>query len=522
MSAELLLREFDRLAEAPDVIPRLRRLVLGLATRGRLTRQDPGDELEPPTRGSSRSIGAKQIPLSLPTVDFNGQTPHPLPTTWQWLRLGEAFKYDAGDKVDPGELDPDAWLLELEDIEPGTGRLLARHTVRDRGSKSTKSEFAPGDVLYGKLRPYLNKAAVADRSGYSTTEIVALRPRAPVLPAYAVLALRRPDFVDYVTRLGRGTKMPRLRTDDALAAPFPLPPFPEQQRIVAKVDELMALCDQLESAQKERESHRDALRAVTLHRLTPAGGHEDGARDNVRFFLDHSREVTTKPEHVTEIRQAIFDLSADGAIVSGGNGVGWASERLDNILALITDGDHATPPRIRRDERAIPLVTAKNVRDGAMDLADTDWVSRETATKSWARCYPKDGDVLMVCVGATIGRLCVLRDPPDMVLVRSVALLRPSGSLLPDYLALTLRSRGLQSQIKRGVKATGQPCLYLGKIQDLTVPVPPIAAQQQIIAKAQELTALCDDLEAVLEASQTQRSWLLEALLHQALEGGQA
>ena len=169
-----------------------------------------------------------------------------LPRSWKWVALSTVFLYDAGIKQEPKALSPNMWLLELEDIEKDTGRLLTRVQASERKSKSTKSEFRVGDILYGKLRPYLNKTLVADEPGYSTTEIVALRSYLPLCSEYCALALRRSDFVNYVTNLGQGTKMPRLRTKDALVAPFPLPPLAEQYRIVTKVNELMTLCDQLE------------------------------------------------------------------------------------------------------------------------------------------------------------------------------------------------------------------------------------------------------------------------------------
>jgi type I restriction and modification enzyme subunit R-like protein len=78
--------------------------------------------------------------------------------------------------------------------------------VSDRDSRSTKSEFQAGDILYGKLRPYLNKVVIATQPGYSTTEIVAIRPFLPLCAAFCSIAFRRPDFVEYVTRLGRGRK----------------------------------------------------------------------------------------------------------------------------------------------------------------------------------------------------------------------------------------------------------------------------------------------------------------------------
>ena len=92
-------------------------------------------------------------------------------------------------------MDQSRWLLELEDIEKDTSRIIERLRVSDRDSQSTKSEFEPGDILYGKLRPYLNKVVVADEPGYSTTEIVAIRPLLRLCPEYCALAFRRPDFV---------------------------------------------------------------------------------------------------------------------------------------------------------------------------------------------------------------------------------------------------------------------------------------------------------------------------------------
>jgi type I restriction enzyme, S subunit len=91
-----------------------------------------------------------------------------------------------------------------------------------------------------------------------------MRPILPLCSEYCKLALRRPDFVEYVTRLGQGTKMPRLRTEDAVIAPFPLPPLAEQHRIVAKVDDLMALCDQLEQQLNQADQQRRRLLEAVL------------------------------------------------------------------------------------------------------------------------------------------------------------------------------------------------------------------------------------------------------------------
>ena len=272
MNADRLLAHYEKISDTPDAIPSLRHFILDLAVRGKLVEQDPNDEpaselLKQIVAEKARLVKAGKSKKSKSKQVDRFNTLFELPKSWKWTTLSYLFLYDAGVKRQPKNLNQKLWLLELEDIEKDSGRLLVRITASERESKSTKSEFRVGDILYGKLRPYLNKVLVADRPGYSTTEIVALRPFLRLCPQYCALALRRPDFVDYVTRLGQGTKMPRLRTEDAAIAPFPLPPLAEQHRIIAKADELMALCEQLEAARTKRETTRDRLTAASLARL---------------------------------------------------------------------------------------------------------------------------------------------------------------------------------------------------------------------------------------------------------------
>jgi type I restriction enzyme S subunit len=191
VSAELLLQEFDRVADSPDATGRLRRFVLALAVRGRLSEQLPADEPASQLVEALAAVrGGRRPRPGFPTLTRT-EEPFTLPPSWEWIRLGDALEYDAGDKRDPSGLDPDSWLLELEDIESDSARILVHRSVKDRNPQSTKSAFKPGDVLYGKLRPYLNKVVVAREAGYSTTEIVAIRPFVLMSPAYICLALRR-------------------------------------------------------------------------------------------------------------------------------------------------------------------------------------------------------------------------------------------------------------------------------------------------------------------------------------------
>ncbi|WP_438404112.1 restriction endonuclease subunit S, partial [Aeromonas veronii] len=137
-----------------------------------------------------------------------------------------------------------------------------------RESKSNKSTFKCGDVLYGKLRPYLNKVIIADLDGVCTTEIVPIVPDNGLHPAYLKYLLKSPAFQRYVNSLMYGVKMPRLGTEDAIKSVHPLPPLAEQHRIVAKVDELMALCDQLEQRCESQLAAHQTLVETLLATLT--------------------------------------------------------------------------------------------------------------------------------------------------------------------------------------------------------------------------------------------------------------
>ena len=363
MNAERLLAHCERFSDAPDAVVCLRRLVLNLAVRGTLVAQSPNDEpgsdllnriTEERQRlvkaGHIRDIRAKPIKMANPTFD--------LPNSWEWAALGDLVLYDAGIKREPKTLNRNKWLLELEDVEKDSGRLLVRISTSDRESKSTKSEFRIDDILYGKLRPYLNKVLVADEPGYSTTEIVSLRPYLPLCSQYFALALRRPDFVNYVSRLGQGTKMPRLRTEDAIAAPFPLPPLAEQHRIVAKVDELMALCNRLDTARMKREMARDRLAAASLVRLNAPDPDPAMFQNHAAFALENLTPLTTRSDQIKTLRQTILNLAIRGKLVAQDPNDEPASELLKRIALekarlVKTGGNYSGKLSTARPARAI-------------------------------------------------------------------------------------------------------------------------------------------------------------------------
>ena len=235
-----------------ELISKLRQSILQEAVQGKLVPQDPNDEpasvlLERIKEEKERLIKEGKIKTEKPLPPISeDEIPYELPKGWEWVRLGEVTNYAYNETLKPDEIDEEEWVLELEDIEKDTSRLIQVIRNKDRKSKSNKNRFYKGDVLYGKLRPYLKKVLVAPEDGVCSTEIIPFRGYGNIESRYIMYIMKSPYIDKIVNSITHGMNMPRLGTKNALELLIPLPPINEQKRIVEKVDQLMALCDELE------------------------------------------------------------------------------------------------------------------------------------------------------------------------------------------------------------------------------------------------------------------------------------
>ena len=168
-----------------------------------------------------------------------------IPINWELCCLGEICDYGNCVNVDTKDIDEEAWVLDLEDIEKDSGKVIHKIRKYERNSSSTKHLFKKGQVLYSKLRPYLNKVVLADEEGFCTSEILPLNFSNVVEPQYALYYLMSPTFLKYANRCSYGVKMPRLGTADGRKAVFPLPPFEEQRRISQHISKIFIEIDDI-------------------------------------------------------------------------------------------------------------------------------------------------------------------------------------------------------------------------------------------------------------------------------------
>jgi type I restriction enzyme S subunit len=235
-----------------------------------------------------------------------------------------------------------------------------------RARKITRKD----DVIYSCVRPYLLNVAVVDDDfvpePIASTAFAVLNGYGLVHPRYLWIALRSPFMVECVEAEQRGQAYPAINDSDFAVLPFPLPPLPEQHRIVAKVDELMALCDRMEVARNERESRRDRLVAASLYRLSQPADGEERFRADARFYLNHLPRLTTCADHVRQLRQTIFNLAVRGRLVPQNPNDEPASELLNKIAA---ERRRLLNQRNIRQPKHQPYVT----EDASYDLPD-NWM----------------------------------------------------------------------------------------------------------------------------------------------------
>ena len=419
-----------------------------------------------------------------------------LPPSWLAVTLGQVVNYGATEKAEPEEITPETWVLELEDVERNSSRVLQRVSFSERRSKSTKNRFSRGEVLYGKLRPYLNKVVYADAPGVCTTEIVPIKPGPALAGRYLFHWLRHPEFLRYVTDVSHGVNMPRLGTEAGLKAPFVLAPLREQQRIADKLDTVLARVDACRDrlarvAPLLKRFRQSVLAAATSGRLTGdwrTDRHLDAAPDAVAgtpfSALPMARLLSTNR---TPLKTGPFGtlLSKSEHVSHGIDVVGI--ENIDRGKFLAGSKVQITP------EKAVEL--------SAYDLLP--------------------GDVIISRSG-TVGEVCVV--PPGMGELRfSTNIIRVvlnEEIIRADYFVfLFLGCTEVLNQVDDLCKGSTRAFLNQTILNGISYPTPSLEEQTEIVRRIDTLFAFADRLEARLAQAQTAVDRLTPSLLAKAFRG---
>lgn len=353
--------------------------------------------------------------------------------SWKKVKLKEVAKIGAGQsapkEVDFNEIDglPFVRAGHLEHLIAGAGINNLPKIKQDVAKKNKLKVLPKGSILFAKsgMSAMMNRVYMNEQESYYVSHLASVVPNTAILDSrfcyYFLLNFK-------TSKLIKDSAYPSIGLPDIDNLEIPLPPLPTQKRIAEILDAA------------------DALRRK-------------------------DQELLKKCD---ELAQAIFiDMFGDPVK----NEKGWDVKKLDDVCLKITDGEHGTVSRLANGK---PYLMARNIRDGFIDFTETDFISEADHNRIFKRCNPEKGDLLLVCVGATIGRVCLMNSNDEFSLARSVALIKPTKNLINSkFLFSIFKSDFIQLQIKAANNSSAQAGLYTGKIKDLNIFIPPIELQNE-------------------------------------------
>jgi len=545
-------------------VKKLRELILELAVHGKLVEQYPADTpadqlLERIAGRRNELISWKKIKNSKPLPPVTpDEAPSELPVGWVWTRLGSIAE------INPRNLGEDTLEASFIPMPLVTTSYHGEHGDEPRkwgDIKKGYSHFANGDVGLAKITPCFenSKAAVfrhlRNGIGAGTTELHVARPLSPAInPYFLLLFLKSPRFLTEGEKVMTGSAgQKRVPKGYFSETPLPLPPEEEQHRIVQKVDELMALCDRLEQQTSDQLEAHETLVDTLLGTLTQSENATELA-DNWARLATHFDTLFTTEQSIDKLKQTILQLAVMGRLVEqdagdepgsalvarmletrdhlatnegmktkAGNEVpsnemylslpnSWAWVRLGNMAKFI-DYRGKTPTKTGSGKR---LITAKNIRQGYIDLEPEEFISEEDYTKWMTRGFPRKGDLLFT-PEAPLGNAAIVDLNEEFALAQRAICFQWHHLDTSRFMLIQIMASPFQTKLVEnatGMTATG---IKASKLKEIPVAIPPLKEQHRIVQKVDELTALCDQLKERLSQASETRNQLAEAVVQGAL-----
>ena len=567
MNAHRLLALYDYVADAPDAVSRLRRFVLDLAVRGKLVEQDPADEpaselLKRIATDKARLVKTRVIrkPKSVTPVD---ELPFKVPSTWEWTRLGLVASYIQRGKSPKYAVGEGSPVVSQKCIQwHGLDLSVAKQITLDSLEKYERIRFLrDGDLLWnstgtGTIGRVIRLVLPPDKL-VCDSHVTVVRCL-EVDSEYIRTWLRTDHIYGVIEERATGaTNQVELTAGMANEQLVPLPPLAEQHRIVAKVDELMGLCDRLEKARSAREGTRDRLTKASYARLSASDTDAPTFRSHVRFAVDALPALTTRPDQVKHLRQTILNLAVRGRLVEqdpadepaaallsriaeekaklvlagkfmtlSGNlsadhstfpfqiPVSWTWCHLDDLAAIARGGSpRPIKAYLTSDPDGIPWIRIGDSVRGTIYISHTKERIRPEGLSKSRLVFPGD---LLLSNSMSFGYPYITRI--EGCIHDGWLVIRTPETLVDKlYLHTLFRSNHAKLVFSESASGAVVQNLNADKARQLSVPLPPLAEQRRIVAKVDQLMALCDRLEDGLGSAGGARNRLLESLLRATL-----
>jgi type I restriction enzyme S subunit len=541
----LLERHFDTAFDAPDGIKRLRELILTLAMQGKLVKQDPNDlpasellkEIEAEKRRLIKAGKIKQ-PKPLPPINPE-EIPYKLPKSWEWVRLPTCY-FSTGNRSNQ---------IQTKDyLEAG------QYPVVDQGKTFIAGYCNDSKKLLNIDRPYIVFGDHTKNIKFIDFDFVIGADGVKVLCPYKALDTK---FIYHLIQsydlADRGYARHFKVLNENLV---PLPPLPEQHRIVAKIDQLMARCDALEKLRAERDQKRLVVHAAAIRQLLDPASVPSRPQHVQHFLFSHFPELYAVKENVSELRKAILQLAVMGKLVKQdpndppaselikeiegekkrlikagtikqpkplppikpeeityGLPKSWQWVRMGELCNGVTSG--STPAKnYFHDTIGVPFLKVYNIRNQKIDFEyRKQFIDPNYHSSKMGRSKLAPGNLIMNIVGPPLGKIALIPDDySEYNCNQAIVVFRPIVMALNKYLYVYLLAGTFLNEIEL-VGTAGQDNISVTKSQLMPIPLPPLAEQHRIVAKIDQLMALCDAMENQIASATDKQTALLTALM---------
>lgn len=406
-----------------------------------------------------------------------------IPNHWSFDRLKDVSSLrDEKIFVKSEELN----YLELEDIEQATGKILGYRNTSEVASAVMK--FKKGDVLFGKLRPYLEKYYLADIDGLCTGEILAIEPKR-VYGNFLNYFVGSPNFIKQCNVLAYGAKMPRVNWNTQISIfNIPLPPSPEQKAIADYLDKA---CHRIDEIIEIKETQLDKIE---------------------RYFSSKVKEIITSGLKIN-ISKRTTNFAWFKEIPKH-----WKVVRLKHILSKVNGGVTPKGGSTSYVDEGIPLIRSQNIRFDKLDISDVVFIS-ESTHNCMTNSKLRNGDVLLNITGASLGRCYYYNLPNEANVNQHVCILRPFQHIRTKFLYYVLRSEIGQAQIFSGFKGSGREGLSSETIKRFSIPLPPKEEQEEIENQLDNLSISIKILNDKIDNQITTLQSYRKSLIHECVTG---
>ena len=493
----------------------LREKVLDLAIRGKLVPQDPNDE---PASVLLERIRAQKLQMVKEgklkakdikddTIIFKGddnchyekfadgtikniqeEIPFEIPDSWCWCRLGNICPYGDCEKTECDKIHSHDWILDLEDIEKDTGKILAFINKSERNSVSTKHKFYQGQLLYSKLRPYLNKVVIAPKQGYCTSEILPLFFFGDINPHYMQIYLMSGTFLAYTDKISYGVKMPRLGTTDGKQAFIALPPLNEQERIVKTFQLVLPNLESIKNKQKELTNIIYLLKSKIFELAIQGKLVEQDENDEPASVLLERIRAEKKAQLGKKYVESYIYKGDDNCYYEN-IPENWVKCSLADI-ALFERGItfSASAKEMIKTENNIACIRTANVQE-RLELEDLIYVDK-TYMKNNSNKLLKIGDIIMSSANSKelVGKSCIVTSLDGEMTFGGFVLVIRGVKVNPYFLQLYLKNLFLKGAFyRKSTQTTNIANISTRDLEMLEVCLPPLNEQAKIVQKVNDI-----------------------------------